>query len=296
MRSSIVLAGAVAAALAIPGNAAAAGTISGGPAKAGGYHVTLHAVDAREDALTITMTRGTARAGDSEALTVSSGVRVTVRGRSASIKGSLGSRGAVDLRLRDARKQTHGSSRSRCTSTGASYAGRLSGKLRLKLPGGRWVTIRSMTGQAYTGGKVTCKSSDDRPGGDGGDGGGDSRDDEPRLMLTMNAEGVQTMFMAERRLLMVTRMTPERRERGATIQVASAVYATGSNLLRVSDGGARAAVASAGPFTGNGAFTRTEGAGPYATGPLTGSLAVKLSGVPIRIAGDDAILMNGDKA
>lgn len=294
MRASIVLAGAVAAALAIPGSAAAAGTISGGPVKAGGYDVAVHAVDARKDTLTITMSRGTVKRGESETLTVSSGVKVAVRGRSASIKGSLGSRGTVNLRLRDARKQTR--SHGRCTSTGATYAGRLTGKLRLKLPTGRWATIRSMPGQAYTGGKVTCKNSDDRPAGDGGDGGGDG-DGEPRLMLTMDVEGVHTMFMAERRLLMLTRMSPERRERGATIQVATAAYATGSNLLRVSGGGAQAAVASAGPFTGNGAFTRIEGAGPYATGPLTGSLAVKLSGVPvIRIAGDDAILMNGDRA
>jgi len=298
MTTRIVLAGAVAAALAVPGSASAAGTVTGGPAKAGGYQIYVHGVDARRDTLHLTMERGSAKRGESETLSVTRGVRIVVRGGSASIKGSLGARGTVDLELRGARRESRGTSnRRRCTSTATTYTGRLAGRLRLKLPSGRWATIRSLPAQAYGKGEVTCKDlGPDLPAGDGDGGDGDGSSGEPQLMLTKDAGDGRMMFLAERKRLSLTQMGPERRERGATVQATRTAHASGSNLLRVAGGGASATVRSAGAFTGTGLFNATSGAGPYATGPLTGNLRVKLGGMPvIDIAGDDAILLNGDK-
>src|SRR5690606_20197619 len=123
-----------------------------------------------------------------------------------------------------------------------SYTGRLTGKLRLKLPTGRWVTVRSLRAETHGQGKVTCKDGNNLPGGDGEGGDGTGRDDEPRLMLNADAEGGRMMFLAERGRIMLTRTSAERRERGATVQTMSSAHATGSNLLRVSGGGAGAAV------------------------------------------------------
>lgn len=299
MKLRTILTAAAALIAAAPATATAAGSVSGGPVKvAGGYTVLLHAEDAKRDTLTITIDRGTVKRGQSDVLEFTAGVRVNVRGASATIKGSLGSYGKVDLRLVGARKDARRKLRKGCTGTPRStVSGRLEGTLRLRLPNGKSVTIRSLPASTATGGgKVEC-ASDDRRVGDGGEGGdGDGQDDRPRLILSGTSEGVSFSFMATEQELTLTRSVPPKQQRGTTVAAITFVRATGSKLLQPADGGASAGVTSAGAFTGNGAYRSTVGPGPATTGPLSGSLRVTLQGGPlITIAGDDALLLNGDK-
>ena len=291
-----ILAAGVVAAMSLPATAGAAGSVSGGPVKAGGYDVSLHAVDGKQDSLTIMMQRGTQADGESQILQFTRGVDVTVRGASARIKGTLGSRGSVDLRLENARRSGREVPEG-CTGRAATTrTGRLVGELRVRLPDGKLATIRSLPGSSHVGGNLDCQDRDPRPGGDGGDGNGDGQGNEPQLMASDKSDGVRFSFVATKTALTISRIIPQERDRGATVSAINSAHASGSNLLTVSDGGARAAVKPAGSFTGNGAFTATTNAGSMAMGPLTGSLRIKLSGVPvISITSENAMLMNANK-
>lgn len=296
---TIVIAAATATATALPATASAAGTVSGGPVKVvGGYTVMLQAVDAKQDTLTIVVNRGTEANGQKDALNVTSGVRVRVGNGSATIKGSLGTRGKVDLRLQGARKDAGRKLPKGCTGTPKStYSGRLVGKLELRLPNGRKTTIRSLPASSHVGGGLVRCPDSDRRKGDGGDGGdGDGDDKQPRLMLSGQSAGTTFSFVATERSLSLTRSVAPKKERGATVSTMTSAQASGSNLLQPSDGGATAGVKSAGLFTGDGAYRSSVGPGPMTTGPLLGSLKVKLQGAPvITIAGENAILLDGDR-
>jgi hypothetical protein len=297
MKPRLMAVGAVVAALTLPATAGAAGTVSGGPVKAGDYDLSLTATDAKKDTLTIILERGTQARGENVVLNFTRGVRVTVRGSTATIKGTLGSRGSVDLRLQGAGAPSRGKLPKGCTgSPGTTRTGRLVGKLRLRLPDGKFVTIRSLPGASHVGADLECRSTDNRPGGDGDGDGGDG-DGEPRLMATGDSEGATFSFMATKRALTLNRIVPAQRDRGTTVMAVNSAHATGSNLLTVSGGGSRATVAPAGAFGGTGLFTATMNAGSMAMGPLTGSLRVKLAGVPIiSITSEQATLLNADKA
>lgn len=296
--SRIILAGTLAATLALPATAHAAGTVSGGPVRVAGYTVSLTAVDGRRDTLTIIVDRGTPAEGQSDVLHVTSGVRVAVGRGTATIKGAFGERGDVDLRLRDARVERGRDLPRGCTgSRGARHGGTLVGRLRLRLPSGRVTTIRSLPASTHVGGTLRCDGQRVPGRGDGDGDGGNGRDDEPRLMLTLRRDGSTFAFAATKRELTLSRSTDPQRAGRATVTISSMARAAGSNLLTVSDGGARATVKGAGAFTGTGLFTSSSGAGPFATGPLTGNLRVKLQGAsPIDVGGEDAILLNGGHA
>jgi hypothetical protein len=298
MKLRTILAVAATASAVLPAAAGAAGSVSGGPVKvAGGYTVALHAEDAAKDRLTIVIDRGTTARGQSDVLSFTTGVRVTVRGASASIKGSLGTHGTVDLQLRNARKDAGRKLPKGCTGTPKStYTGRLAGTLRLRLPNGKQVTIRSLpAASAIGGGRVECRDTDTRKG-DGGDGDGSGDGGEPQLMLSTEVGGASVTFLATKSALTLTRSVPAKKERGATVTAMTSVRASGSNLLTPSGGGAAAGVKSAGAFVGSGTYTSNVGPGPATTGPLSGGLTVKLQGAPvINIVGENAMLLNGDK-
>lgn len=279
----LILGGVVVAGLMVsPAAASAAGMVTGGPVKAAGYSVTLAADDAREgDTLTIIADRGTPADGESEILTFTKGVRVTVGRGSATIKGTLGRRGSVDLRLRATRTQRSKPPKGCTGSRSTTRTGRLEGRLRLRLANGKRITIRSLNGAIRGSGKLVCnpdpRIGGDGEGGDGGDGGG-----EPRLMLSQDS----LVFSATKSSLELIRFEPAHRDGRAEVSVTRTVRASGSNLLAVSGGGAT--VRPAGAFSGEGVFTATSGGGAFASGPLTGSLKAGA----VAIAGDDAILMN----
>lgn len=299
MKLRTIVVAAVAAAAALPATASATGTVSGGPVKvAGGYSVALQAVDAKKDRLTIVVNRGTEANGQNDVLDVTSGVRVAVGSGSATVKGSLGTRGKVDLRLEGARKDSGRKLPKGCTGTPKStYTGRLVGKLELRLPNGKTTTIRSLPSSSQVGGGlIECPDRSDRRKGDGGDGDGGDGDDQPRLILAGQSDGTTFSFVATKRSLSLTRIVAPKKERGATVSAMTSVQASGANLLQPADGGATAGVQAAGAFTGAGAYRSNVGPGPMTTGPLVGSLRVKLQGGPvISIAGEHAVLQNGDK-
>lgn len=207
-------------------------------------------------------------ARQSDVLDVTRGVSVTIRGASAHIRGSLGKRGSINMRLRNVRT-TKNKLRKGCTGNpGKTRTGRLTGKLRLKLLDGKWVTIRSLNATTTSSSKVTCRGNT-APGGDGEGGNGDGPAGEPQLMLSTNQPGSSITFMATRSTLFLTRHLDSRKEGRATVSLSSTLRAKGSNLLSVQGGGAGATVRSARGFSGTGTFTSITGAGPMTTGPLT---------------------------
>lgn len=292
MASRFLSVGVVLVALALPTTANAAGTVSGGPAKvAGGYTVTVQGTDGAKDSFSVSIVQGKATRGQTDHLSFSRGVRVTVRSRSASIKGSLGRHGSVDLRLRDARK-VKGKLPEGCKgSTGTTYSGRLQGRLRLRLPNGKFVTIRSLPGSTFAGGKLDCQGR--TPGtGDGGDGSGDGTG-EPRLTLSQQVPGGTLVFSATKRTLDLTRILDEARDGRTTVSHVQRVHATGDRLLRPSSA-TQATVGGTGAFTGSGAFSGAAVTPTMATGPLTGNLRARIQGGPtVAIVGEQAILQDG---
>ncbi|MCK9248521.1 MAG: hypothetical protein M0P31_06030 [Solirubrobacteraceae bacterium] len=305
MRSRFVVGVALAAAITVPTTASAAGTVNGGPVKVkGGYQLSVVGVDAKRDTFTVQLTDAGKRETEHHNFTFRKGVKVVVSGSRATIKGKLGRWGSVDLRLRGAKTSKDRDERSRCGDGGSSKAtvrtGRLVGKLRFRMPNGKSVTVRSMRAESRAGSAAAAAARDcaeDDRVGDGGDGdGGDGKDDEPRLMLSTEHDGGRLSFVATKRSLSLSWVQPAK-GRKQPADIVRSVAATGSNLLKPSDGGVTAAVKSAGTFTGAGAY-RADPAipGPLTTGTLLGSLRVKLPGVtPVTIAGEGAILMNGDE-
>src|SRR5690606_9182969 len=116
------------------------------------------------------------------------------------------SHGSVDLRFRGskapARKLPKGCSGSR----GTTWTGRLVGTLRLRLPNGRFTTIRALPASTFVGGELRCRRTAP-PGGSGGDGEGDGDGGEPQLMLVTQDGDLTVSFMAMKRSLTLTRMS-----------------------------------------------------------------------------------------
>lgn len=297
MKSRLVpVAVALAATLATPAFADAAGTVSGGPAKvAGGYQLIVSATDARKDTFTILLTKVTAKAKRTEEqiFAFDRGVKVRVKGGSASVKGSLGRWGRVDLRLGDSRATKRKRLPKGCTgTTGTTRLGTLRGKLRFRMPNGKFVTLRSLSAQTYVGGKLDCTKRGAPGKGDGDGGDGDGAGGEPTLMLSKRDGGATFTFTARKSSLFA--IASEDPEATKPARVSRSVSARGTNLLVVSGGGASAHVKSAGAFTGDGSFTAAVASGQFATGTLAGSLGVRIPGAgTVALVGDDAILMNG---
>ncbi|MGE4426813.1 MAG: hypothetical protein AB7G37_10220 [Solirubrobacteraceae bacterium] len=294
---------ALAAAVALPASASAAGTINGGPVKVkGGYQLSVSAVDAKKDTFTVILVDADKHETEQHLFTFRKGVKVTVKGKSASIKGKLGRWGSVDLKLRNAKtdkkKPREGCSAAGRT-TGTTRTGTLEGRLRFRMPNGKFVTVRKLRAQTYSGSvtSVDPLQCDDDRVGDGGEGGdGDGQNDEPQLFLTKDHADGKLSFIARKRSLMLT-WSQEPKGKKQPAQITRTATATGENLLTASDGGVTAAVKGTKPFTGNGAY-RADPAipGPATTGTLLGSLKVTLPGVPVvSVAGDGAVLLNGDK-
>lgn len=291
----------VAALVATPSMAAAAGSVTAGPVRVAGYTIALEATDAKKDSLTIMFDRGPLKNRHSHSLHFTTGVKVTVVGATAHIRGSLGTHGTINMRLQNARIAPPAKRKlpKGCVGRpGVVRTGRLVGQLKVRLPTGRMVTIKSMPVTTRINSKITkCTGPSTDRKGDGGEGEGDGFGGEPTLMLSSTQKGgVSFSFVATKKTISLVRSVNPKRTRGVTVSSTASVSAQGSNLLQPADGGSFAGVKSAGSFTGAGAYRSSTGPGPVTTGTLRGSLKIKMAGTPvITIAGDNAVLMNGDK-
>jgi len=280
----------IAALIAAPA-AASAATVVGGPVRIGAQQVMLTAVDGPKDSLTISATRGAPARMQIDSLTYTRGVRVVVRGRTATITGSLGSRGTVNLRLTGARLISRPKAPVGCTWTVRSaYAGRLTGILRVRIGGARPV-LRSLPATAMGASRITCRGAGDGTGGGGGD--GPTGGGEPQLMWSRHdtAANETVMFTATRSQLGFLRSSSVT-EGAIAYSAVTSVIATGANLLTITGGGAHASVPAIGAFTGSGQFTADSVTPTIATGSLGGQ-RIRPVGLPAyAIGGDDAMLMN----
>src|SRR5919112_1236938 len=94
---------AVGLSLLTPAAASADAFVSAGPVKVRDYQMTVSASDSKSDAMTVMLRRADGKASQTHMLSFSKGVTVTVAKNlaAATIKGSLGRYGALNLKLRN---------------------------------------------------------------------------------------------------------------------------------------------------------------------------------------------------
>lgn len=152
---------ATAAVLAVPAlaSAATAPTVVAGPFKAKGYNVTLTATDGgAADSFNIDATKTAGGSTQMHSWSFGSGVKVSVKGGKATIKGSLGRYGKVDATL-NAGPAKKGALPKGCTGTaGTTRAGLVTGRTSLALDTTFFKTQKPkrLRGQILVGGDVTC--------------------------------------------------------------------------------------------------------------------------------------------
>ena len=146
--------------LAAPAVASAAGsTVIAGPLKVKDYEMTVTATDGATDSLGVMFNRTAGKASQMHTYSFSQGVTVKATAKSASIKGSLGRFGKVDLKLRGVGAAKQGVVPKGCTGTaGKSRAGTLRGSFKLVADSTYFKTVsaKSLKGQLVKGGKLTC--------------------------------------------------------------------------------------------------------------------------------------------
>lgn len=288
---------AVVAALAVPAGASAASVSASAAKLTSGQVLGLDANDGwgKPDGFTLIVTRGilptAKRLPNQMDMFDFKRVNVVINGNRATIKGSLGPRGSVNLRFTNP-KLVRAKLPRGCTGKPArSYTGQFVGVLRFRAVDGRWNTIRRMPAEIYTGDatKLTCvgDASPAKGDGDGSGAGG-----EPRLALHRDLGNQNSwVFTATRSSLTFTRMLNIAVPKGSMHM--TMITATGSGLLNVTGGGAHATVRGAGAFTGGGTFTSAFASEMVATGPLAPGLTVTGFGVPtVQIEGENAVLTN----
>lgn len=289
---------AVVAALAVPAGASAASVSASATKLTSGQLLGLDANDGRgkPDSFNLIVTRGilptAKRLPNQMDMFDFKRVNVVINGNRATIKGSLGARGSVNLRFTNP-KLVRAKLPRGCTGKPArSYTGQFVGVLRFRTVDGRWNTIRRMPAEIYTGDatKLTCVG-DSTAKGDG-DGNGSGAGGEPRLALHRDlGNGNSWFFTATRSSLTFTRMLNIAVPKGSMHM--TMITATGDALLNVTGGGAHATVRGAGAFTGGGTFTSAFASETVATGPLAPGLTVTGFGVPVvQLEGENAILTN----
>lgn len=157
----LAAAGAAAALLATPALASAASvpTVVAGPLKAKGYNITLTATDGgAADTFGIDATKVSGGSTQMHSWSFGSGVKVSIKGGKATIKGSLGKYGKVNATLK-AGGATKGALPKGCTGTaGTTRAGTLAGTSSFTLDSTFFRTVKpkALKGQILVGGDITC--------------------------------------------------------------------------------------------------------------------------------------------
>jgi len=271
---------------------ASAAELEAGPIKIGKHNVFISATDGKKDELVISAVRGAPARAQFDSLVYSRGVNVVIRGNTARITGTLGTKGSINLRMVGAKLVKTPRPPAGCTGRmGRTHAGQLTGRINARFAGLR-VNATRVRAQIMTTAKITCPARGDDPAK--GDGTGDVSLTEPRLTLTKTLPGNQTLiFTALKRQLQFMRIR-DAKEKVAHYTELTSITATGDNLLVVGGGGTQATVNRAGAFMGRGEFTsQYPPAGSAVLGPLAPGLSIRPLGWPLyQLTGDDAVLMN----
>lgn len=279
-----------AALLALPtlASAASAPTVVAGPLKAKGYTITLTATDGgASDTFGIDATKTSGGSTQMHSWSFGAGVKVSVKGGKATIKGSLGRYGKVDATLK-AGGPSKGALPKGCTGTaGTRRTGTLTGRSSFSLDTTffRTITPKAMKGQILAGGDVTCG-----PG---------KPDAASGLMLSLPGDGAAngTMVTVSKTGGQVTQMAMSSEDQAATAPASvfhMIMARTGASGLDAAADLSTATAPAAGPFlSGTLRFAGEPAGATMATGTASGDFTAKFDSIaPFTVpAGATAMVM-----
>jgi hypothetical protein len=286
-KTSLLCAATAATLLAAPAGALAKGTVIAGPVKAKGYKLSLTATDGgSKDSLIVSAVKSAGGSQQTHSWTFD-GPKVTVKGASASIKGSLGRYGAINAKVRTT-SGAKGAVPPGCVGTpGSARKGTLTGKTKLVLDSTFFKTVKpkNVKAQVIKAGKLECAAT-----GGGTDGNG--------LMLTSTADSADgTLTVSVAKTGKHVTQTVMRSDDPAATAPASVLHVvtagTGESGLHAAADLQNASAPAAGPFLlGQLAFAGTP-MGDMATGTISGDFAAKFDSIGQQRLpeGTDAILM-----
>jgi hypothetical protein len=286
-RTTACAALAAAGLLALPGVAGAAGgkQVYAGPLKVKGYQMNVMAADgAGGDSVMFLFSKFAGKSTQTHTYSFQKGVSVVVKGSKATIKGSLGAYGSVNLKL-NATKRVGGVVPKGCTGkVGASKSGIAAGKLRLVVDKTYFRTVSAKRLKATIPGSANIKCDGEGGGGTGGkpahgvslfkslagDGGGRN------VMLNASKGSSGTFEMAS-----VMEQSPQ-------VMVSHTITASApASALTAADDLSSATLTAAGPFlSGTGRFAG-ELMGGMSMGALTGDFAAKFDSIGRVVLVDD---------
>jgi hypothetical protein len=285
-KTSLLCAATAASLLAAPAGALAKGTVIAGPVKVKGYSLTLTAMDGGRDSLLVNAVKSGGGSSQSHSWTFD-GPKVTVKGASATIKGSLGRYGSINAKVRTT-KSAKGIVPPGCTGTpGSARKGTMAGKTKLVLDSTFFKTVKpkNVKAQLIKAGKLECAAT----------GGGT---DSKGLMLSSTADSPDgTLTVSVSKTGSRVTQTVMRTDDPAVTAPASVFHLitanTGDAGLHAAADLQNASAPAAGPFLlGQLAFAGTP-MGEMATGTISGDFAAKFDSIGQQWLpeGTDAILM-----
>jgi hypothetical protein len=283
-------AAAAAALLSLPALASAAGapTVVAGPLKAKGYSITLTATDGgASDTFGIDAVKTSGGSTQMHSWSFGSGVKVSVKGGKATIKGSLGKYGKVDATLK-AGTATKGALPKGCKGTaGTQRAGTVTGRSSFALDTKFFKTVKpkAMKGQILVGGDITCGPS--KPSSASG------------LTLSLPGDGSagSTMVTVSKSGDKVSQMAMSSEDQAATAPASVfhlIMASTGASGLDAAADLTTATAPAAGPFlSGTLRFAGEAAGATMASGTATGDFTAKFDSIaPFTVpAGATAMLM-----
>ncbi len=290
-RSSLLVAATAATALlTAPALASAASvpTVVAGPVKAKGYNITLTATDGgAADSFDVTATKVSGGSTQMHSWSFGSGVKVSVKGGKATIKGRLGRFGKVDATLK-AGGAKKGALPAGCTgSAGTQRAGTVTGPTSLTLDTTffKTVKVKKAKGQILTGGDLTCGGKQPQAG--------------KGLTLSLPGDGApnSTMVTVSKENGKVTQMAMNSEDQAATAPATvfhMIMATTSASGLDAAADLSTAKAPAAGPFlSGTLSFAGEPAGSTMAAGTASGDFTAKFDSVkPFTVpAGATAMLM-----
>jgi hypothetical protein len=285
--STLFAAAAATGLLAAPATALAAdSSIIAGPLKVKGYDVTITATDSgASDSFAIMANKQAGKSYQMHMWSFTSGVKVSVKGSKATIKGSLGTFGKVDAKINAGAKARTGVPKG-CTGTGGSARkGTMTGKSKFVLDTTFFKTVapKSLKAQIVQGGKFEC-------GGSGTPGSAKGL----TLMSTLDGAEGNLMVSITKSDGKVFQQVMRTDAPGGSASVSHIISAeTGASGLEAAADLSTANAAGVSPFLGGTLSFTGEGMGTMATGTVSGDFAAKFDSIGTQKLpeGNDAMLM-----
>ncbi len=289
---------AVGVSLLIPAGASADAFVSAGPVKVRDYQMTVSAVDGKADSMSVMLRRADGKASQMHMFSFSTGVTVTVAKNlaGATIKGSLGRYGAVNLKLRGPGALKSLGVPAGCTGKPSKgRPGTLAGQFKLVADNTYFKTIapKSLKAQVLKSGAIDCG------GGDGGNGGGGGATGGMSLSSFLSESGGgMTSFSVSKDAKgavsqSVTRMEPAEATAPARILRWISAPSAASTFTAAGDLSSASVTASSRFLTGTATFASENVFDTTAMGALSGSYAAKFDSIgtlAIAAGGPDATL------